>query len=214
MLFGHVVDQLHNQNGLTDAGATEQACLAALGVRLEEVDDLDTGLEHLDIGGLLVEPRRLAVNRQAMLGVDRSFIVDRLAEDVQDPAERLAPDRHHDRTTCVDRFHPPHHAVGRLHGDAANLVLTDVIGDLRDDVDRNLAQLAVVDDADGVVDRREVAFLEFDVERRSDNLNHLADALRLGFVVCHVFSVVYCAADAPETISMISLVMAAWRMRL
>ena len=36
----------------------------------------------------------------------------------------------------------------------------------------------------------------------------------LGFFVCHVFSVVYCAADAPETISMISLVMAAWRMRL
>ena len=67
VLFGDVVDQLHDQNGLADAGAAEQAGLAALGVRLEEVDDLDAGLEHLDVRRLLVEPRRLAMDRQVVL---------------------------------------------------------------------------------------------------------------------------------------------------
>ena len=67
VLFGDVVDQLHDQNGLADARAAEQAGLAALGVRLEQVDDLDAGLEHLDVGRLLVEPRRLAMNRPALL---------------------------------------------------------------------------------------------------------------------------------------------------
>ena len=68
VLLGDVVDQLEDENGLADAGAAEEAGLAALGVRLEQVDDLDAGLEHLDAGGLLVERRRLAVDRPALLG--------------------------------------------------------------------------------------------------------------------------------------------------
>ena len=59
VLLGDVVDQLQDEHGLADAGAAEQAGLAALGVRLEQVDDLDAGLEHLDLGRLLVERRRL-----------------------------------------------------------------------------------------------------------------------------------------------------------
>ena len=38
-----------NDDGLADAGAAEQADLAAAEVGLEEVDDLDAGLEHLDV---------------------------------------------------------------------------------------------------------------------------------------------------------------------
>ena len=40
MLLGEVVDELLNQNGLADAGAAEQACLAATDVGLEQVDGL------------------------------------------------------------------------------------------------------------------------------------------------------------------------------
>ena len=44
VLHGYVVDQLLDQHGLTHTGAAEQADLAALGIRLQQVDDLDTGL--------------------------------------------------------------------------------------------------------------------------------------------------------------------------
>ena len=47
VLLGEVVDQLLDEDGLADAGAAEQADLAALGVGREQVDDLDAGLEHL-----------------------------------------------------------------------------------------------------------------------------------------------------------------------
>ena len=50
MLHGDVVDQLHDDDGLADAGTAEQADLAALQIRLEQVDDLDPGLEHLLLG--------------------------------------------------------------------------------------------------------------------------------------------------------------------
>jgi hypothetical protein len=45
--LGDVVDQFHDQHGLADAGAAEQADLAALGVGREQVDDLDAGDEDL-----------------------------------------------------------------------------------------------------------------------------------------------------------------------
>ena len=41
--LGDVVDQLHDQNGLAHAGTAEQADLTALGVRGQQVDDLDAG---------------------------------------------------------------------------------------------------------------------------------------------------------------------------
>jgi hypothetical protein len=53
--LGDVVDELHDEHGLADAGAAEEADLAALAVRGEEVDDLDAGLEDLDLGRLLDE---------------------------------------------------------------------------------------------------------------------------------------------------------------
>ena len=103
--------------------------------------------------------------------VDRAALVDRLAEDVQDAAEGLAADRHRDRRAGVDGLHAADHAVGRLHGDAADLVLADVVRHFDDDVDGHLSELAVVDDADGVVDRRKMSFLELDVDGRADDLD-------------------------------------------
>ena len=45
---GDVANQFHQRHGLADAGTTEQADLAALGKRTDEVDDLDAGLQDLD----------------------------------------------------------------------------------------------------------------------------------------------------------------------
>ena len=47
VLRGDVVDQLLDQHRLAHAGAAEEADLAALHVRREQVDDLDAGLEDL-----------------------------------------------------------------------------------------------------------------------------------------------------------------------
>ena len=102
--LGDVVDQLHDGHGLADAGAAEQADLAALGVGREQVDDLDAGDQDLRFGRLLDELRRAAMDRQGLLVADRAALVDRLADDVQDAAERLGADRHR-RSGC--RCRPP-----------------------------------------------------------------------------------------------------------
>ena len=44
MRSGDVVDELHDEDGLADTGAAEQAGLAALDVQGQQIDDLDAGL--------------------------------------------------------------------------------------------------------------------------------------------------------------------------
>ena len=60
MRLGDVVDQFHDQHGLADAGAAEQADLAALGIGGEQIDDLDAGDQDFGIGRLVDEGRGLA----------------------------------------------------------------------------------------------------------------------------------------------------------
>ena len=87
--LGDVVDELHDQHGLADAGAAEQADLAALGVRRQQIDDLDAGVQNLRF-------RRPDRHRTAPAdGCARSLsvltgpsFVDRLADDVDDAAEQ------------------------------------------------------------------------------------------------------------------------------
>src|SRR5207237_459282 len=54
VILRDVVDEFHDDDGLADAGATEQTDLAALEEGLNEVDDFNAGLKHLGFRGLLV----------------------------------------------------------------------------------------------------------------------------------------------------------------
>ncbi len=178
VLHGDVVDQLHDDHGLADAGAAEQADLAALQVRLEQVDDLDAGLEHLQLGRLLFERRGRTVNRPAFLrhhGTIRE--VDRLAQHVQHAAEGFGTDRHQNRRARVDHTHAALQAVGRLHRNGAHAAFAQVLLDFGDDVDLLATRGAIVQDADGVVDGRQVPALVLDVDDGSDDLDDLADFL-------------------------------------
>jgi hypothetical protein len=61
------VDHLLDEDRLADTCTTEQADLAALDVRGEQVDDLDARPEDLGLGLELVEGRRLAMNAPALV---------------------------------------------------------------------------------------------------------------------------------------------------
>ena len=97
VLLGDVVDQLLDEHRLPHAGAAEQADLAALHVGGEEVDDLDAGLEQLLGRVELVERRGVAVDGPALAGRHVGALVDRLAQHVEDPAQRAIAHRHRDR---------------------------------------------------------------------------------------------------------------------
>ena len=168
--LGDVVDELHDQHGLADAGAAEQADLAALGVGREQVDDLDAGDEDLRLGRLLGIGRRRLVDGARRLGRDRAGLVDRLADDVHDAAERAGADRHRDRLAGVAHLLAAHEAFGGVHGDAAHGALAELLRHLEDEA------VAVVVGLERVQDLRQVA-VELHVDDGADDLR---DAARVG----------------------------------
>ena len=94
VLAGDAGDQFREDDRLAQTGPAEQPGLAAAHQRSQQVDDLDARLEHLGLGRQIGELRRLRVNRAVLLGVDRAAAIDRIAEQVEHPAQRLLADRH------------------------------------------------------------------------------------------------------------------------
>ena len=175
--LGHVVDQLHDHDGLADAGAAEEADLAALHERGDQVDDLDAGLEDLGLGLEVGELRRLAVDRPAL----RVRPGSAAPPSTGSPSTlRMRPSAASPTGTViaaagVGHLHAAGDAVGRAHGHRAHLVLADVLLHLGGEADRHGARGVL--DGEGVVDLRQVLGLELDVEHRADDLDDAADVL-------------------------------------
>ena len=163
VLDGDVADQFEHGHRLADTGPAEQAHLPAAGERAHQVDDLDAGLKQFVAALLVLVGRRLAVDRQRFAGVDRSFLIDRVAEDVQDAAERLLANRNGDRATGVDHVEPAGKAFGRPHGDRAHDAIAELL--------LHLEGQAGIGDLQRVVHVGHCVSAELGVDHRADDLN-------------------------------------------
>jgi len=164
-----IVDHLHHDHRLADAGAAEHPHFPAPGKGNEEIDHLDPRFEDMDGGVLFKEGGSLAMNGHGMLRIDRTEAVDRPTHHVQDPPETFRPDGNTDRPSKVLGLHPAHQAVGDIHGDAAHDVVPQVLGDLHDQVVLDVVDRGI-GDGDGVHDAGELSLLKRHVDDRSDDL--------------------------------------------
>ena len=176
--LGDVVDKLLDQDGFTDTGTTEKSNLSSTSVGGEEVDDLDTGLEDLGLGGLLDELRGVGVDGGVLDTLDRTTLVDGLTNDVHDSTERVSRERgtqkgaispksggsdgDGDGSTSVDDLLASDETLGTVHGNGSDSVLTQVLGDLEDK--SSSSSLSAELDLEGVQDRGEVVRVEVDID--------------------------------------------------
>src|SRR6185369_3772729 len=130
-----VIDEFLDQHRLADARAAKQPDLASAKEGLDQIDHLDSADKHLLVDSLILERRRVAMDRIPQLSLDRSKFVDGLADDIEDSTKRAVPDRHFDLTSCVDGFHTAHHAIGGHHRDGSHTAFTEMLLDFADDVD-------------------------------------------------------------------------------
>src|SRR5215470_4019962 len=136
--------------------------------------------------------------------LDRTQLIDWLAEHVQHAAESRASHRNGNRCAGVDGLHAAHHAFGWFHGDRAHPAFTEVLLHFRGHIQWFGKVEALARNPQRGVNRRKVPLLELYVEHRPDHLDHVSNML-----FRHHFS--YAVDEAPLTISIISLVMAACR---
>ena len=174
MHLGDVVDQLHDENRLADAGAAEEADLAALRVRREKVDDFNAGDENLRFRRLILEGRRRLMDGARRLSLDRTCFVDRLTDDVHDAPERLITDRNRDRRARIDDLLAADEAFGRVHCDRADGVLAQVLRDLENEAVAMVRRLECVQNFRQLISEVHV----------NDGTRHLVD---LPYVFSHFF---------------------------
>jgi len=82
--LGDVVDELLNEHSLSDTGTTEKSNLSSSGVRSEQVDNLDTGLEDLGGGRLVNEGWGIGVDGRHLDTLDRTTLINGVTDDVHD----------------------------------------------------------------------------------------------------------------------------------
>ena len=166
VLLGDVVDELEHVDGLAHAGAAEQADLAALGERHQQIDDLDARDQKILAAGLLVVGRGGAVNGQVFRGLHRTFLVLRLAEHVHDAAERARAHRHGNPLARAVDGEAAAQAFGRTHRDRAH----DAVAELLLHFER---QVNVIE-LERVVDLGDLIARKFHVDDRADDLHDFA----------------------------------------
>src|SRR5271155_2377784 len=88
VLHSDVVDQFLNQHRLANAGATEQSNFSALQKGLNQIDYLNSRLEHLEIRRLIDKQRCRPMNRIIGLADERPELINRLSENVHHAAQR------------------------------------------------------------------------------------------------------------------------------
>jgi hypothetical protein len=163
----HVVDHLGQQHRLADAGAAEQARLAAALQWREHIDHLDAGLEHLRRRGPPRQRRRLLMDRAPLHAGERRFAVDGVAKDVEHPSKDLLAHRGLQRATSVLHLHAARQPLRRRQCDTAHMVGVA----LRQHLDHDATVVARTQQR---IDRRQ-APVEADVDDTSTHGDDRAD---------------------------------------
>ena len=71
------------------------------------------------------------MNRSLLVSLDGSLLVDRLADDVKDASKSSGTHGDHDRGSGVADFLSSDKALGGLHGNSADSVLSEMLSDLQ-----------------------------------------------------------------------------------
>ncbi len=171
---GDARDQLGKNHRLAQPGPAEQPGLAAADERREQVDHLDAGLEDFGLGREIGDLGSVAMDRPELLGIHRPAVIDRLAEQIEYAAERFLADRYGDRRAGIDAFLPRTmpsvlpSATQRMRPPPRCPCTSPVTSIF---VRPCTSAWTLI----GVVDRRQVLFVELGVECRADHLRDAAD---------------------------------------
>ena len=131
--LGNVVDELLDEHRFAHAGAAEQADFTAFEVRLQQVDDLDTGKQHFLAGGEVLELGGLPVDGQGAFPAEFRHAVDGISGNVHDTAADLRTYGHGNGPAGILYLQSAAETVRGIHGHATHGVLTNVLLHLQDD---------------------------------------------------------------------------------
>src|SRR5262245_3053437 len=176
MLHGDIIDKFHENDGFSDARAAEQPDLPAARVWGEQIDDLDAGFQRLDLGLLIDEFGSRTVDWIMLFCIDGRPFIDRFANDIEHPAQRFGTDRDADASAGIHHVHTAYKTFRRVHGDAADRVFSQMLGDFHHQVPLRVADRRVAN-LESIINGRERAARKFHIDDRAQylcDLSHIA----------------------------------------
>ncbi|MNV31985.1 hypothetical protein D3C71_1233090 [compost metagenome] len=168
MFLGDIVDQFLDRYGLTYAGTAEQADLTALGVRCEQVDNLDASLQDFSLRRQLVKGRSCAVDWILLSCTDWFTVINRIAQYVKYPAECNIANGNGNRSSLIYRIHAADQSVRGGHGDTTNQIVAQMIGHFQGQL-FIASMLCAGSDFDCIENFRQLSALKLNVDNRTHN---------------------------------------------
>merc|ERR1712166_511635 len=147
MGLGDIVNKLHNEDGLTDTGTTEESNLTSSGV-----------------GG------RVSVDGSVLVSEDGTTLINGLTDNVDDSSEGLGTDGHQNGGSNIADTLSSNETLGGVKGNSAHVVTTQMLGDFEDE------SVGAVLNLKGVQNRGELA-LELDIDDGTNDLGNFAHTL-------------------------------------
>jgi hypothetical protein len=175
MVHGNVVNEFHDNDGLSDSSTSEEANLSSLGIRSEEIDNLDSGHENLLTFSLLSESGSGPVEGGELLlsfGEDGSLLVNWLTNDVDDTAESFGSHGHLNRSSSIFAILATDKSVGGFHGNGTDGVLSKMLCDLENET------IAAYDFDLKSVENLRKFLIELNINDGSNYLSNLSDTGR------------------------------------
>ncbi len=168
VLDGDVANQLHQRHGLAHAGAAEQADLAALGDRHDQVDHLDARFQQLGGGRLVFIAGRLAMDGQMDVRAHGTGLIHRITQHIHNAAQGLFAHGHRDGLAGVGHAQAPLQALTGAHGDGTHDPVAELLLDLQ-------SQVPIIQ-RQGVIDLGQRIAGKFHVHHGADHLHNSSGA--------------------------------------
>merc|ERR1719423_488704 len=173
MGLGDVVNQFHDQDSLADTSASEETNLTSLGVGGKEIDNLDTSDKNLLLDAHVLELWSLGVDGLSLVSGNGTPLINGLTNDVDDSAKSLRSDRDHDGVASVIDDLASDQTLGTVHGDGSDGVLSQMLGDLQDELGLTVLDL------EGIENLWE-SFIELDVNDGTNDGDNFSLGKNLG----------------------------------
>ena len=127
MPLGDVVDEFHDQYGLSHSCTTKQPDLSPFGIRLEQVDDFDAGKQNFSGRGEIFKLGRFAMDGICSFLVELFHTIYGLSYHIHQASFDLIANGHGDWMPCKYDFHSPTQSVRAFHRYGSDGVFTDVL---------------------------------------------------------------------------------------
>mmetsp|Transcript_24747 Transcript_24747/g.41849 ORF Transcript_24747/g.41849 Transcript_24747/m.41849 type:complete len:502 (-) Transcript_24747:56-1561(-) len=165
VVHGNIVNKFHDNDSLSDTGTSEESDLTSLGVRSQQVHNLDTSHKDFLRLTLLGEKRGGAMDGGLEATHDRALLIHGLTNHVKNTAKSAGADGDHDGGAGVVHSLTTDKTLGGFHGNSTDSVLTQMLGNLKHKAGSTLSDLNLK----GIKNRGKGA-VELDIDNSTDNL--------------------------------------------